>query len=125
MASQAESRWWYFIAGVIVLPVIWFVLFSIVLSILFTGVDRIITAELVSILYNMLALGGVIIFLLVLMFPIAIYQDQKHIQKEESGWQPNIVLYILGGILGFGIPLLQQIVGFIYLYKRHKYSMLL
>ncbi|WP_254763215.1 hypothetical protein [Natrinema marinum] len=119
MAAQAGSRWWYFIAGVIVLPIIWFVLFFIVLSILFTGVG-VISAEFISILYNALALIGVILFLLVLIFPIAIYQDQKHIQKGGSTWKSNTILYILGGIFGIGVPLLQQFIAIMYLYKRNE-----
>lgn len=83
--------------------------------------DRIIV-ELISISFDILTFGGLIIFILVLLFPIAIYEDGKYIQNEELAWQPNLVLYVSGGVLGIGIPLLQQVIAIIYLYNRYKYS---
>jgi len=70
-----------------------------------------------------LAGGIAIVWLLAIVFglvsvvavPLLLYFDAKQVADEELDWEPDPVLYLVGGFFVSGLAVLH------YLYKRHQY----
>jgi len=105
--NPVDSRWWILVAGVLV----WAVLSTILLA----------TAVVFQIgggTFVLLSYGAIG---LLILLPIGLYMDGKEVVAAETGWQPDVTLYVVGGIAGVFFPLLSIIVAGLYLYRRHVF----
>ncbi|PGF16818.1 hypothetical protein CP556_12285 [Natrinema sp. CBA1119] len=105
------------IMGVVVAPIV--LLPTIYGSLLIIESDIRLLTETALLFLSLLGFVGIT---LIFIFPIVVYKDAKSVLGTDSEWHPLPLLYTLGGIFGFFIPLLQQMVGIIFLYKRYNSS---
>lgn len=117
LKELSPTIWTYMILGVVVAPVV--LLPTVYGSLLIIETDL---RPLVEATLLVLSLLGFVGITLIFLFPIIIYKDTNNVLGTDSEWRPIPLLYALGGVFGIFIPLLQQAVGFIYLYKRYKSS---
>jgi len=115
--SLSPTIWTYMIMGVVVAPII--LLPTIYASLLIIETDIRLLTEATLVVLSLLGFVGIA---LIFLFPIMVYKDAKSVLGSDSEWHPLPLLYALGGICGFFIPLLQQLVGGIFLYKRYNSS---
>ncbi len=56
---------------------------------------------------------------LLVLLPAGLYMDGMEVVAAETGWQPDVTLYVVGGIVGVFFPLFGILVAGVYLYRRH------
>lgn len=117
LEDLSPTIWTHMILGVVVAPILLLPVIYGSLLIIETDFRLLIIASML-----VLSLLGFIGISLIFLFPIVVYKDAKSVLGTDSEWHPIPLLYALGGVFGFFIPLLQQMVGIVYLYKRYKSS---
>lgn len=113
--------WSSLVAAVAVAPLLWLILFALISGIILSPFDGLATMGVIYVLSITLFWLLLLLIVLTVMFPFALYFDSTNINTNRLEWQPTTVLYVLGGAIGLFVPLLQQLVALLYLYKRHKY----
>ena len=104
--SAVDSRWWILVAGVLV----W--------AVLSTGLYiTVLIFQLGGTLLVLLAYGAIG---LLILLPVGLYMDGTSVTGAETGWQPDVTLYVVGGIVGVFLPLVSILVAGVYLYRRHR-----
>lgn len=104
---SVESRWWLLVAGVLV----WAGLSTILLL---TAV----VFQLGGGTLALLAYGAIGVLILP---PVGLYMDGKEVGAAETGWQPDVTLYVVGSIVGVFFPLLSIFVAGVYLNRRRAF----
>ncbi len=117
LESHSPTIWTYMIMGVVVAPIV--LLPTIYASLLIIEANVRLLTEVTLLVLSLLGFVGIT---MIFLFPIMVYKDAKSVLGTDSEWHPLPLLYALGGIFGFFIPLLQQLVGVIFLYKRYNSS---
>ncbi|WP_327050676.1 hypothetical protein [Halomicrococcus gelatinilyticus] len=123
-----DSRWWYVVAATPVVFVvtwvfgIWFVA-GLFLGVGFGFVEPGVVAPLavVAILFGMLV--GLLVTVMLFLFPIAIYLDAEAVTRADVDWNPDSVLYGLAAAVsavatGFSLSVP---VALYYLWQRHEH----
>lgn len=117
LEKLSPTIWTYMILGVVVAPIV--LLPTVYGSLLIVETDLRLLIEATLLVLSLVGFVGIA---LIFLFPIMVYKDTKNVLGTDSEWHPFPLLYALGGVFGYFIPLLQQVVGIIYLYKRYKSS---
>ena len=105
--TSIYSHWWYLVAGVF--------LWGIVSTVL------VITSIILGWGGTLAVLLAYAAIALLALLPIGLYLDGRKIVEAEVDWEPDITLYVVGGIIGIFIPLLSVAVAGLYLYRRHEH----
>jgi hypothetical protein len=59
---------------------------------------------------------------LVLLYPVALYQDAKYVRQNSSNWRPGKIRYgLLGVLVVLSAGILSLLVSPYYLYKRRSH----
>lgn len=105
--TSVDSRWWIPVTGIF----IWAILHTLFLI----ATVGFAVGETVFDLLGYGAIG------LVILLPISLYLDGRHITNAETDWDLDVTIYVVGAFLGiFIIPIAAGVAGF-YLYNRHRY----
>lgn len=100
------SRWWILVAGVFG----WGIVSSLLLvAVVFFDIGGL---ALVYLAYGAIAL--------LILLPVGLYFDGKHVTAVDMGWRPDVTLYVVAGLFGVALPLLSVITAGVYLYRRHR-----
>ncbi|WP_049969116.1 hypothetical protein [Haladaptatus cibarius] len=100
--DRVQSRWWYWIAAVPIVFGFWlvtvaWVAFAISMEpdLLFGPDNPLEHALLVS-----MAAMGIPFAILIVILPLAVFQDTVAINRAETGWEPSSQNFALAGLLG-------------------------
>ena len=105
--GSVESRWWILVAGVLAWGVVSTVLLVSVVVFQVGGSTLV-----------LLSYGAIV---LLVLLPVGLYLDGKNVVAAAVGWQPDVTLYVVAGIVGVMIPVLSVAVAGLYLYRRREY----
>lgn len=58
---------------------------------------------------------------LLILLPAGLYLDGRQITAARIEWDPDVTLYVVGGIIGIFLPIISIFVAGLYLNRRHKF----
>lgn len=105
--TAVRSRWWYLVAGIAVWAIVSTVLLVTTIVLGAGG------SLLVWLSYGSIAL--------LVLLPVGLYMDGRRVAEAPIAWDPDVTLYVVGGIVGILAPVVSVAVAGNYLYRRHEH----
>lgn len=127
-----DSRWWYWIVAYPVVTLL-FVPFVVISSVVILspflavgpegpGGGAVVLALVGWMLLLLTVFLVVAVFVVVMMLPVALYFDARAVGLSHVDWEPDPILYAIGGLSQFVVtPLVAVAVALYYLYQRHEH----